>query len=456
MNRRLALGGVAAAAGIAWWALGHEGHVKATGGSGAVDGPRRPSAVAARAIGLETAEVGFGTVEEVVRLSGVVRARPDRRVAVAAPVSGMLAEMSVQPGDAVKRGDVVAVLNSAELARLVHEQLKAEVEFEHARSEAVSTGASLNTLRGQLAAAERQAELAEQEVARMRAAGGAVGENVMAQREALAIQARSQADSLRLTIEQQTREWKSLEKRAEASGKAAAALSNVIAMVEAGVNESEPEPARVGIVRLRSPLDGVVVKREGVVGQGVEAGITLAEVADYSRVQVVGELPESLVGSLESLAGASVRIRVPGDGPGAEIGRGVVRGAAPVVDPVKRTAHVVIEADNMGNAGGGGGRMREGMYVDVAIVRRTSKEAVVAPLEALVSDGPVRFVFVKERGAYVRRDVRIRFMDDRVAEIVEGLVPGDEIVVRGAYAVSQLPGTAEAESTTPPGGGAGK
>lgn len=446
MNLKWAMVAGLAVAGAAIWAAAHEGHLRSANPGSAPDGPRRPSDVVARAIGLQTAEVTFERVEDVVRLSGVVRARPDRRVAVATPVAGLLAELRVQPGDLVRRGDEVAVLNSSELARLVHEQLRAEVEFEHARSVVVSTRASLNTLRAQLAAARRQADLAEEELARMKAAGEAVGINVLAQREAAAIQARAQADSLGLTLDQQTRELESLERQAEAGGKAAAALANVIAMVQSGITGGEPGADPVGVVRLRSPLDGVVVTRNGVVGQGVESGRTLAEIADYSDVQVVGEVPESLLMSLgegSHLVGAIVRIRSSAGGP--ELGEGVVRGAAPAVDPVKRTAHVLIDAPNPR------GVLREGMYVDLSIVQRDVRSAVAVPLSAVLGDGPARSVFVEQRGALVRRDVRIGISDDRFAEVIEGLVPGDRVVVQGAYAVSQLPPVADSPPPAAPG-----
>ena len=443
-------------------ALAHENHGSSGGDTFDPNAPRQPSPVTAAAIALKTIEVDFGDIEETVRLSGVVRASPDRRYAVSAPVEGLLASLGgsdtgapwLQTGDRVKRGDVVAVLHSPRLAQLVHEQLKSEVEYEHARSEVATSTASIQTLARQVESAERQAVLAEQEVARLKAGTDAVGANTLAQREAAAIQARAQVEALAAARDQQARELESMRRRAEASGRAAAALRNVIAMVingpsgdgDAAWPGDNGDP--VGIIRLRSPIDGMVVRRAPAgddpafripaVGQTVGEGDLLLEVIDYSQVQIDGELPESLAISLASSlsgrdsAAATHEVRIRTALGGDVIASGRIRSLSPVVDPVKRTSHLVIDAAN------DAALLRDGMYVDLSVVLRKEKSAIVVPLSAIVSDGPLRYVFVKEKDAYLKHDVRLGARDDRVVEVLDGLVPGDEVVVSGAYALSQL------------------
>jgi len=130
-----------------------------------------------------------------------------------------------------------------------------------------------------------------------------------------------------------------------------------------------------------------------------------------------------------------VRIRRTVDG--QIIGEGVVRGLSPAIDPIKRTSHLIVDAENAGLEGGDGA-LRNGLYVDLTIVVRTEKAVVVVPNGAVVTDGPMRFVYVKTKESFAKRDVRTGARDDRVVEIVGGLVPGDVIAVSGAYALSQL------------------
>jgi len=55
-----------------------------------------------------------------------------------------------------------------------------------------------------------------------------------------------------------------------------------------------------------------------------------------------------------------------------------------------------------------------------------------------VTDGPMHFVFVKEGDLYKKQDINPGARDDRVVEVLEGVLPGDVIVTRGAYSLTQL------------------
>ena len=61
-------------------------------------------------------------------------------------------------------------------------------------------------------------------------------------------------------------------------------------------------------------LDGVVVTRAAVVGQGVDAGAKVLTIGDFSTVQIEGEVPESLVDGLVAAGTPSVRVRRSNDG----------------------------------------------------------------------------------------------------------------------------------------------
>jgi cobalt-zinc-cadmium efflux system membrane fusion protein len=420
----------------------HEGHAKVETAPFDLDSPRRPSPETAAYIGLKTAEVDFGPVEQVVQLGGIVRAMPDRVQVVQSRVAGTVTRVWVRPGDTVKQGDLLAEVASPELARLIHEALKSDVEFEHLKGEVVAVGAGLEQMRSQIESAEQQARLAEAEVARLEKGGDAVGANEISQRKAAAIQARSQVTILQMTRAQQQRELESLTRMQETTGKSIAALRGVIDLirdepVEArkdGPGAPPPVADTPGLVRMYAWIDGVVTRREATNGQGVLAGQLLLQVADYRRVQVEGELPESIVARLgeggAAAGGKEVRVRrtMGGD----VLVRGTVKSVSPTVDPIKRTSHLLIDADNPG------GLLRDGMYVSLAVVLRQEKSAVVVPASAVISDGPMVFVFIKEGDEFKKRDITPGYRDDQSVEVLSGLVPGDVIVTTGAYSLTQL------------------
>ncbi len=78
------------------------------------------------------------------------------------------------------------------------------------------------------------------------------------------------------------------------------------------------------------------------------------------------------------------------------------------------------------------------MFVYVTIVVRSEELAVVVPTSALVEDGPVHFVFVKNGDVYQKQDIDPGIMGDQVVEVLAGLAPGDVVVTQGAYSLTQL------------------
>ena len=107
----------------------HEGHGKGEVAPYDLDTPRSVSPETAAHIGLKTAEVDFGTVEEVSRLVGVVRPFPDAVAALTTRSAGTVVTVTVQPGDAVLKGQVVAEVDSPQLAQYVYESNRLDSEY---------------------------------------------------------------------------------------------------------------------------------------------------------------------------------------------------------------------------------------------------------------------------------------------------------------------------------------
>lgn len=383
----------------------HEEHAAPVGGSFDPDTPRVVSEATAIAIGLATAEVDFGTIEDVVRLAGVVRAEPASLRAVAPIYGGVLRSINAQPGDRVTSGMLLAEMDSPEIAAL-HRELR------RVRAEVASM--EINAL-----ALKSGADLSDAEVQRLAGASESVPGNLLAQRRAEAIKLRAEADVRQLAL-------------AQARVEAAALAEQLQA---AGATSGSP----TGIVRLVAPIDGVVLTRSAVVGAGVASGQTLVTIGDLSRVQIEGELPDGLVDRVAQKLGAGVRIRPGARTASAPIIEGVVAFASPTIHPITRTAQLIVDADNAA------GQLRPGQFADLSVVVSASDSAVVVPLSAVVKEGPLQYVFVKEgegdEAKYLKRDIATGLRDDRQVEILHGLVPGDIVVVRGAFSLSQLRGS---------------
>jgi len=393
----------------------HEGHNKPSGATFDPNAPKRVSEATAAAIGLATIEVDFAPVEDVVRLTGLVRAQPASLFAVAPAYAGVASAIPVQPGDRVAKGDLLVELESPEVAGLIREARRAESQVASLQIEA--------------AALDKNAVLTEAEVQRLSEAGDGVSANLLAQRRGEANRQRSEAALRLVALEQARNEAAALRQQAEANGAAISQSGN-----------ADAPPLRPGVVRFFAPIDGVVLTRHAIAGAGISAGQAVLTVGDFRSVQIEGELPEGLVDRLLNSPGAKVRIRRGVQSSGDAVAEGTVRFMSPMIDPIKRTASLIVDADNPAGA------LRPGQFVDLAVVISANELAVVVPLSAIVKEGPLQYVYVKEgQGAdavYLKRDVATGVRDDRVAEITQGLVPGDIVVKSGAFSLSQLRGYA--------------
>ena len=429
----------------------HEGHGKGEVAPYDLDTPRKVSPETAAHIGLETAEVDFGEVQEVLRLTGVVRPVPDQVQAIASRIGGTVLKVTVQVGDTVRRGDLLVEIDSPQLGQFIYEARKLDSEYFQLLGELAGARSRVEELVVEVDSASEQASIVDKEYARLQSNNGAVAVNVLSTKQAAVVRARSEARLREIQLSLAHRQLDSMTKQAEAMDQSREALRQVIASIrdEAGTEApkhiavaddanlmfagaDEESPQRLGLVRLYAPMSGVVTARDVSIGEGIEAGQTLLEVADYSRVQIEGELPESLVDRLGPAAGNRVRIRRVGGSADEPIGVGEVRFISPVIDPVKRTTHLIIVADNAR------GLLRDGLYVDLSVVLRQELSAIVVPVSAVVTDGPMHFVFVKEGDLYKKQDINPGARDDRVVEVLEGVLPGDVIVTRGAYSLTQL------------------
>ncbi len=368
----------------ALWA--HAGHGTQEVSAYDLDAPRTVSAQTAEHIGLKTGEVQMRPIEQVVQLSGTVKPLPDHQHTAVSLLDGQVSRVDVRVGDHVKAGQTLVEIKS--LAYL-------------------DRWSGLHRVRARIEALKLQRDAAAEQFQRTQDLAG----QAIPQREL----ARSRAELAKVESDLQLQQIEAQQARAWLEAVAPAA-------------DLDAPPQQT--FTLRAAIDGYVVKRLVAPGEWAQAGLDLIEVADYSKVQIEGELPESLIDSVSHRRSDKVRVRVPSN-PGY-LADGAVRFMAPELDPTTRTAHLIIDVDNPDDA------LRGEMWADLSIVLREVKQALVVPRGAVVVKGPMHFVFVKDGGQYVKQDIVPGVIDDQYVEIIDGLLPGDEVVVQGAYSLTQL------------------
>lgn len=179
-------------------------------------------------------------------------------------------------------------------------------------------------------------------------------------------------------------------------------------------------------ILLRAPLAGLVVQGHASLGEPVEPTTKILEVLDLSEVYAVARIPEDQAGLLRQ--GMRARIRIAALPNVVCEGRLLRFGTA--ADPESGTLEAVFLLSNADEA------IRPQMRAEFSIVLCEQTEVVAVPREALLSDARGNYLFVKDFGlsnAFVRVEVRVGMKNDTHVEILKGLFPGDEVVVKAAY-----------------------
>ena len=173
---------------------------------------------------------------------------------------------------------------------------------------------------------------------------------------------------------------------------------------------------------LRAPFDGTVVEKHIAVGEFVEPGAGLYQVADMSSVWVnltvyQKDLPYVDVGQEALISAGHV----------AETARGVVSYVSPTVDDATRTARARVELPN------GHGAWRPGLFVTGAVLTSESDVALLVPRTALQTYEDRLSVFVLTEDGFEPHPVVTGRANDTHIEILSGLPPGSRYAATGAF-----------------------
>lgn len=179
--------------------------------------------------------------------------------------------------------------------------------------------------------------------------------------------------------------------------------------------------ARLGDRVISAPFDGVLGFREVSAGTLVTPGTTIASLDDISRIRLEFSVPETFISALSSGQVVEARSAAFPD----RSFEGILRTIGSRVDPVTRSVSVRAEVPNPDR------ELRPGMLMTVRILRPV-REALVIPEISMVQIGSQAFVYrVGDDDTVTQLPVRAGSRRAGEVEIVEGLNPGDRVVVQG-------------------------
>lgn len=175
-------------------------------------------------------------------------------------------------------------------------------------------------------------------------------------------------------------------------------------------------------VVLHSPIGGYVTFKSVLQGTYVTPEMELYTVADLDTVWIWADVTEEEI-PLVSL-GQTARIEVA-SAPGER--SGTVSFVQPTLDAATRTLRVRFDVANPEGA------LKPGMYATV-ILEQSLGEILALPEEAVIDTGVRKVVFVEVTdGRFQPREVKLGRRGDAHYEVLEGLAPGERVVVSAQF-----------------------
>ncbi len=304
-----------------------------------------------------------------------VHANENELAEVTTLIRGRVAEVLVDVGKDVKKGERLALLDSTDLGMAEGGYLKA-------------------------AARQHEAQLAHERAANLH--------------EHRAI---SLAELQRREAEMKT---------AQADAREASHRLTLLGVQPQEIQRLERERTIRSDVAIRAPFAGRVIMRNITRGEVVETSRNCFTIADLSDVWVVANVPEKDVRFIRPKD--RVHVMVPAYPHG--LFSGAVTYISDVLDPSTRTMRVRVTVLNPDRT------LKPEMFAMVRVFASPQPEALAVPLMAVQQDGTGKLLFVRQPDhRFESRRVLLGDELDGKTIVLEGLHEGEEVVVKGAFAI---------------------
>ena len=339
------------------------------------------------AAGIETAEAQSGTITRAISAPGTIIPHADRIARISVKLSGTVAELRKKIGDAVEKDEVVAVLESREVADSKSEYLGARLS---------------NELLQELF--QREKLLWDKRVS---------GEQQYLRARNAAAQAKMKLDIARQKL--------------FSLGLDESAIAALPTLPEALLSRQE----------IRAPLGGRIVERKVDLGAPVGRDSLESELFVVVDLQTIwvdlsvspAELPRLHEGMAVSIGARDV----------SEKATGKIVFVGLLLDKETRAARVVVEVAN------DQGVWRPGSFVTATIVVEELPVGLAVPAAAILMIDNEKVAFVRTPEGFEKRAVVIGRAGDRRVEIVSGLRAGEAVATINNFTLKSELATATAE-----------
>jgi RND family efflux transporter MFP subunit len=348
-------------------------------------------------VAVKTVAAQARTVDQSISITGSLLA--DESVTVSSEVSGRVESIRADFGQRVRKGDVIAQLDTREL-QLQHDRAKAALAQALAR---VGLDPNQEDVSPESTPAIRQAQ-AQMEDAKFKFESAA-----------------KLVKSGDISQERFTEMEKAYRARMAVLEAARDDLRTQLASIQALRADVRLAQKRLGDATVRAPFDGAVAQKHVSPGQFMRDNTPIVTLVKVWPLRLRVEIPEGATGSVK--VGTSIEFNTDA-APGSEF-HAVVKELNPSLD--QRSRSLTAEARTSESDP----RLRPGSFVQVRLVTRSGVNVVAVPKQALYSVAGLTKLFVVRNGKVVELKIAPpREFEDGWVEVSPDLLkPGDAVAV---------------------------
>ncbi|MEI6091124.1 MAG: efflux RND transporter periplasmic adaptor subunit [bacterium] len=325
-------------------------------------------------INLETETVSLQPLTGFISLPAKVVTNQDYEAQVGSLVQGRVRKVFVKIGDFVKAGQVIMTVEGFDIGSLKAGYMKAKAELDYAKANY-----------------DRQKKLFDEKIG-----------------------------SQKVVLETQAEYQKALaEFRAEDNKIHSVGLSD-----DDVTNGKTADEHTASTLPIKSPISGVVVERNVVIGQLVDPTLNAFKVINNSSLWVDGQIYEK---DLNKINRKTKAVFTTSTYPGEEFDGNVIY-IGQTVDESSRTIMIRGEFRNKNN------KLKPQMFGELQLPIGENAMAIIIPEEAVVKDADLYYVFVQTgETTFEQRMVKTGISFSNRLEIKEGLKVGEKVATKGVF-----------------------
>ena len=357
-----------------------------------------------------------GAIDHVVTADAVLF--PVNQSNVTPKISAPVKRVLVNRGDHVKAGQLLAELESTDLAASVEEnkQLYEQTQAAYQTTTAATAPEDKAKAEADVTAGQQVLDAA-QRLYNSRLAlerEGALAQRLVDESKVAMVQAQSQLD----TAQRHLQSLNQVGQREAARGSAA--------QMNAAKARYDNSIAQLSYARVLSPINGVIADRQVNAGEIAASGAPLVSIVDISQVVARANIPVNEAASIA--VGRPARLT----GPAGDVA-GVVTVVSPSASPNSTTVEVWVQTANPGE------KLKPGGTVRLAIIAETIRDTIVVPMSALLNSdtgGSKVMIVGDDLVAHERMVSQGVRQGDRV-QILSGVQEGDRVVTSGGLGLEE-------------------